>query len=72
MENKKHFSLFHKSSLLNIQNKVVKMYRTQPLKHNGLCEGLADSNYFYTEESVPCTNFCVGIMPLVCTLRTEI
>ena len=25
------------------------------LKHNGLCVRLADSNYFYTEESIPCT-----------------
>ena len=29
--NKKHFSLFHKSSLLNIQNKLVKMLQAQPL-----------------------------------------
>ena len=30
--NKKYFSLFHKFSLLHIQNKLVKMYQTQPLK----------------------------------------
>ena len=29
--NKKYFSLFHKCSLLSIQNKPVKMYQTQPL-----------------------------------------
>ena len=36
-------------------------------KHAGLCERLADSNYFYKEESVPCTNFCVRVSPLACT-----
>ena len=36
------------------------------LKHNGLCGRLADSNYFYTEESMPCTNFRVCVIPLVC------
>ena len=29
--NKNHFSLFHKCSLLDIQNKLAKMQRTQPL-----------------------------------------
>ena len=29
--NKKHFFLFQKFSLLDIQNKLAKMYRTQPL-----------------------------------------
>ena len=27
------------------------------LKHNGLCEGLADSNYSYIEESILHTKF---------------
>ena len=31
------------------------------LKHNGLCERLADSNYFYTEESITCMNFRVRL-----------
>ena len=29
--NKKHFSSFHKCSLLDVKNKLAKMYRTQPL-----------------------------------------
>ena len=29
------------------------------IKYNSLCGRLADSNYFYTEESIPCTNFRV-------------
>ena len=32
---------------------------------------LADSNYFYTEESIPCTNFCVCIMLFAFMLHTQ-
>ena len=32
---------------------------------------LTDSNYFYTEESISCTNFRVLIMPFACTLRAS-
>ena len=32
-------------------------------KHNGLCERLADSDYFYTEKSITCTNFRVCVTP---------
>ena len=38
------------------------------LKHNSLCGRLVDSNYFYTEQSIPWTNFCVHIKPSVCML----
>ena len=31
---------------------------------------LADSNYFYTKESIPCTNFRAHVTPFVCTLHT--
>ena len=31
------------------------------LKRNGLCGRLANQNYFYTEESILCTNFCVHL-----------
>ena len=41
------------------------------LKHNGLCERLADLNYFYTEELIPCTNFGVCITSLVCMLKAQ-
>ena len=33
------------------------------LKHNGLCGRLAYSSYFYTEESMTCTNFCASATP---------
>ena len=39
------------------------------LEHNGLCGRLADSNYFYTEESILCMNFRVRVTPFACTLR---
>ena len=38
------------------------------LKHNSLCGRLVDSDYFYTEESIQCTNFCVHITLFACTL----
>ena len=39
------------------------------LKHHGLGGRLADSNYFYTEESITCTNFCAHVTLFACTLR---
>ena len=30
---------------------------------------LADSNYFYIEESIACTNFCAPVTLFACTLR---
>ena len=51
--------------MLEIKNAVVLVVFVF-LKHNGLCEILADSNYFYREESILSTNFCT---PLACTLR---
>ena len=32
---------------------------------------LADSNYFYIEESITCTNLCVHITPSACTLCAQ-
>ena len=42
------------------------------LKHNGLCGRLVDSNYFYPEGLIPCTNFCVYITPFAYLLHTVI
>ena len=28
-----------------------------------LCGRLANSNFLYTEEAIPCTNFCVHVTP---------
>ena len=44
------------------------MFLFSYLNHNGLCGRVADSNYFYTKESIPCMNFCVRVMPFVCML----
>ena len=41
------------------------------LKHNGLCERLTDSKYFYTEESIPWTNFRLRVTPFACTLPSR-
>ena len=41
------------------------------LKHTCFCGRLVDSNYFYTEESIPCTYFCVRVMPFVCMLSAR-
>ena len=38
------------------------------LKHRGLCGRLADSNFFYTEDSISCTDFRVRVTPFACTL----
>ena len=43
----------------------------QGLKHIGLRRRLTDSNYFYTEESIPCTNIRVRVMLFPCTLRAR-
>ena len=42
--NKKYFSLFHKCSLLNIQNKLAKMQRAQPL--TWVVPGVRGFHYF--------------------------
>ena len=42
--------------VLEIKNTVVVAAHIF-IKHNVLCGGLADSNYFYTEEPIPYTNF---------------
>ena len=54
--------------MLEIKNVVVVVVFIF-LKHNGLCGRLVDSNYFYKEESMPCTNFCVHITLFVLTLQ---
>ena len=53
-------------TVLEIRNAVV-MIVFIFVKHNGLCGRFADSNYFYSEESILWTNFCVHIMLFVCT-----
>ena len=53
--------------MLEIKNAVI-MAVFIFLKLNGLCGRLADSKYFYTEKSIPCTNFCVLVMLFVCML----
>ena len=32
---------------------------------------LADSNYFYSDKSIPCMNFRAGVTPFTCTLRAR-
>ena len=49
--------------MLEIKNAVVVVVRIF-MKYNGLCGVLADSNYFYIEEPIPCTNFHVREMPV--------
>ena len=39
------------------------------LKHNGLGR-VADLNYFYSEKSIPSTNFRVRVTPFACTVVT--
>ena len=41
------------------------------IKYNGLCGGLPDSNYFYTEEPIACMNFLVRETHFACTLRAR-
>ena len=45
--------------MLEVKNAVVMLFIF--LKHNGLRRRLADSNYFYTEYSILCTNFRVRV-----------
>ena len=42
------------------------MHRAEKKKNT-----LADLNYFYIEESKPCTSFCTGVMPFACTLHAQ-
>ena len=55
--------------MLAIGNAVVMIFIF--LRHNGLSGRSKDSNYFYTEKSIPCTNFCVQVTPFACTLRAR-
>ena len=57
--------------MLEIENAVV-VVAPIFIKYNGLCGGLADSNYFYTEEPIPCINFCVCEMPFACMLCAQL
>ena len=56
--------------MLEIKNAVLEVVFIF-LKHNGLFWRLAGSNYFYTEESIPCTNFRMRITSFGFTLRAE-
>ena len=49
------------TTVLEIKNAVIVVMAF--LKRNGLRGKSGDSNYFYTEESIPRTNFCVRIRP---------
>ena len=51
--------------MLEIKNTVV-VVALISLKHHGLCGRLADSNYFYTQESITCTNFRARVTPKAC------
>ena len=58
--------------MLETKNAVVVVVRTF-VKYNGLCGGLADSDYFYPEEPIPCTNFHVrktSCVHVTCTIVT--
>ena len=57
--------------VLEIKNAVVVVVFII-LKHNGLCGRQADSNYFYTKESIASTTFHVHIMSFACTLRAVV
>ena len=56
--------------MLEIKNAVVVVVYIF-IKYNRLRGGLPDSNYFYTEEPIACTNFRVCQTPFACTLRTR-
>ena len=58
------------TTVLEIKNAVVVLILIS-IKDNSLCRGLTDSNYFYTEELIPCTNFCVRHLPFVCMLHAQ-
>ena len=51
-----------RTTVLEIKNAVV-VFVFIFLKHNGLSGRLADSNYFHTEESIPCTNLRINVTP---------
>ena len=53
--------------MLEIKNTVI-VVAFVFLKHNGLCERLADSNYCNRGESMPCTIFRICVTLFVCTL----
>ena len=57
--------------MIEIKNAVVEVVFIF-VKHNGLCGRLADSNYFYSEESIPCTNFHLYITLFACTFRARL
>ena len=42
--NKKHFSLFHKCSLLDLKNKLAKMWQTKPLSKQQTLEVYLKAN----------------------------
>ena len=57
-----------RTTMLEIKNAVLVVVFIF-FKHNGLYGRLADSNYFYTKESILCTNFCACTTLFVCTLH---
>lgn len=51
------------SKCLNIR--LTQIYETSvEQKYNGLCWRLADSNYFHTQKSIPCTNIRLRVEPV--------
>ena len=56
--------------MLEIENTAVVVVFIS-LEHNDLRVRLVGSNYFYKEESIPCTNFCVRVTPFACMLRAR-
>ena len=58
-----------RTTVLEIKNAVV--VGVASLKHHDLCERLAESNYFYTEEKITCTNFRICVMLFVYTLHAR-
>ena len=61
-----------RTTVLEIKNAViVVMFYSSYLNHNGLCGRLANSNYFYSEESIPYTDFRVRVTLFACTFRAE-
>ena len=56
--------------MLEIENTAVVVVFIS-LEHNDLRVRLVGSNYFYKEESIPCTNFCVRVTPFACILRAR-
>ena len=54
--------------MLEMKNAVVVVVLIFVKHNNGLSGKLADSNYFYTEESILCTNFRERVTQFACTL----